>query len=134
MRVLLIEDNPIERHFYSTQLEENGHVVDRPDGKGGRDIGSDGLLLGFDANSGFDIAIVDQLLGEESRLSGSEIIRKWREAGRCFPIMLLTAAGREHRVEALASGADSFVEKPLKPRELLAEFPRSGAQAGSAVP
>ena len=121
MKVLIIEDDPIQRHFYSTQLTEQGHVVDGPDGMAGRDIGSDGLLLGLDESNGIDIAIVDQIL-KESKFSGTDIIQKWREEGRYFPIMLLTAAGREYRIEALESGADAFVEKPLKPRELLAEF------------
>ena len=122
MKVLLIEDDPVQRHFYSTQLTEQGHVVESPDGAGERDIGRDGLLLGLDENNGIDVAIVDHLLGEESKYSGAAIIREWREEGRSFLIMLLTAMGREYRVEALASGADTFVEKPLKPRELLAEF------------
>ena len=121
MKVLIIEDDPLQRHFYSTQLAEQGHVVESPDGMGGRDIGGDGLLLGLDKNNEIDIAIVDQIL-KESKFSGTDIIRRWREEGRCFPIMLLTATGREYRIEALESGADTFVEKPLKPRELLAEF------------
>ena len=121
MKVLIIEDDPVQRHFYSTQLTDHGHVVDSPDGMGGRDIGSDGLMLGLDESNEIDIAIVDQVL-KESKFSGTGIIRKWREAGRSFPIMLLTATGREYRVEALASGADTFVEKPLKPMELSAEF------------
>ena len=122
MKVLIIEDDPVQRHFYSTQLTEQGHVVESPGGTGERDIGSECLQFGLDENNGIDIAIVDHFLGEDSKYSGATIIRKWREKGRCFPVMLLTAAGREYRVEALASGADTFVEKPLKPRELLAEF------------
>ena len=121
MKALIIEDDPVQRHFYSAQLAERGHEVDSPDGTDGRDIGNDGLLLGLDEKNGFDIAIVDHILGEKSKFSGTDIIRKWRDEGRCLPVMLLTAAGREHRIEALASGADTFVEKPLKPKELLAE-------------
>ena len=54
-------------------------------------------------------------------LSGIEVIRRWREQGRAFPILILTARDRwQDKVEGLDAGADDYLVKPFQFEELLA--------------
>ena len=65
-----------------------------------------------------DVAVID--LGLPG-LDGMEIIRKVREEGHLYPILILTARDRwQDRVEGLEAGADDYLGKPFHLEELLA--------------
>lgn len=65
-----------------------------------------------------DIAIIDLGLPE---VPGLEIIRRAREAGRSYPILILTARdGWQSKVEGLEAGADDYLVKPFHKEELIA--------------
>jgi two-component system response regulator PhoP len=50
-----------------------------------------------------------------------QLIRGWREAGRDFPILVLTARGDwRDKVEGLEAGADDYVTKPFRQEEVVA--------------
>jgi len=65
-----------------------------------------------------DLAIVDLGLPE---VSGLELIRRLRAAGRDYPILILTArTDWQDKVEGLEAGADDYLTKPFHGEELLA--------------
>ena len=112
MRILIIEDEAPLLERVSAQLREQGYAVDTAaDGRTGLYLGQEYPL---------DAAVVDLGLPD---LSGIEIIRRWRAAGRRFPILILTARSRwQDKVEGLEAGADDYLVKPFYTEELLARL------------
>ena len=112
MRLLLIEDETELRIQLRARLQEAGYAVD---------AGADGLEGWYLGNeTPFDLAIVDLGL---PKLSGIEIIHRWRAKGIAFPVLVLTARGRwQDKVEGLDAGADDYLVKPFHFEELLARI------------
>ncbi|MEJ8568951.1 response regulator transcription factor [Elongatibacter sediminis] len=110
MRVLIVEDDPALRETLSELMREAGYAVDvSADGR-------EGLFFGEEYP--VDLAIIDLGLPE---LPGLDVIRRLREAGRDFPILVLTARGDwQDKVKGLESGADDYVTKPFHNEELMA--------------
>src|SRR5690606_11775061 len=52
---------------------------------------------------------------------GLTVLRKWRSAGRAFPVIVLSARGDwTEKVEGIEAGADDYMGKPFQPGELVA--------------
>jgi len=112
MRVLIIEDENLLREQLRVRLKAEGHVVDTA-----RD-GEEGLFAGREYP--IDIAVIDLGL---PKMSGIEVIRALRAAGKDYPILILTARGRwQDKVEGLEAGADDYLVKPFEIEELLARL------------
>jgi len=110
MRALVIEDDPHLRGLVSQYFADEGFAVDVAGD------GENGLYMAEEFP--VDIAIVD--LGLPG-ISGVEIIRRARKAGRKYPILILTARdGWQTKVEGLEAGADDYLVKPFHREELLA--------------
>lgn len=110
MRVLVVEDEQALLESLTRQLKEQGFAVD------GASDGEEGLY--FASEYPTDLAIVDLGL---PRLSGLDLIRKIREEGKLYPILVLTARDRwQDKVEALQAGADDYVVKPFHMEEIFA--------------
>ena len=112
MRLLILEDEDALRTQLQGLLTEAGYAVDvSADGREGQYLGEE---------YPFDLAVVDLGLPERD---GIAVIRAWREAGRDFPVLILTARGRwEEKVEGLEAGADDYLTKPFHEAELLARI------------
>lgn len=68
-------------------------------------------------------------------MSGLEVLKRWRDAGRVAPVMMLTVrADEEDQVLALDRGADDYLTKPFSPRTLLARVRALLRRAGSERP
>jgi len=112
MRALIVEDEQGLRLQLVAQLQQRGFAVDAASD------GEEGVYFG--SEYAFDIGIVD--LGLPG-LSGIELIRRLRAAGKAFPILILTAHGRwQDKVEGLEAGADDYLVKPFHSEELLARL------------
>jgi len=127
MRLLLIEVDETLRTTLSRQLEDAGFGVEQAgDGREG---------LYFANEYPIDLAIVDLGLPE---MSGLDVIREVREAGKSYPVLILTARDRwQDKVDGLAAGADDYVVKPFHIEEILARvnalLRRSGGWASSVL-
>lgn len=118
IRVLVVEDNP-----HVAQLIRNGLH-----GSGRREFhdlafnfrtannGRDALELLH--NESFDALIVDVYL---PILDGSHVIAKVRAEDKLctLPIIAVSAGGRSAQNAALAAGADVFLEKPMRLRQIV---------------
>lgn len=127
MRILLVEDDMLIARDVGLHLERAGCVVEHAR------QGEDGWFMG--AEEEFAAAILD--LGLPG-MDGLSILRRWRGAGRTFPVLILTARGSwQERVEGIDAGADDYLPKPFQMAELLARLRaivrRSHGQASAVL-
>ena len=110
MNILVVEDEPNVAAFIKKGLEEQAYKVE----------------LAFDGNTGlslarqkdFSLAILDVVM---PGLNGLEVCRQLRTWYPGLPILMLTALGTtEDIVTGLETGADDYLTKPFKFKELLA--------------
>ncbi|MDX1512761.1 MAG: response regulator transcription factor [Gammaproteobacteria bacterium] len=112
MRALVVEDEKPLREQLEKRLRASGYAVDTAAD------GDEGLYFGREYP--VDVAVVD--IGLPKR-SGIEVVRRWREDGRDFPVLILTARGRwQDKVDGLEAGADDYLVKPFHMEELLARL------------
>ena len=110
MRALVVEDDAALREQIIEVMKGAGFAVDAAAN------GTDGHFMAEEYAA--DIAIIDLGLPE---VPGLEIIRRAREAGRSYPILILTARdGWQSKVEGLEAGADDYLVKPFHKEELIA--------------
>ncbi len=127
MRILLVEDDDKTAEAVSASLTAAGYVVDRE---------TDGKEAWFRGDTEPYAAIVLDL--GLPGMDGLSILRKWRQAGQTFPVLILTARGNwDERVEGIDAGADDYLPKPFQMQELLARLRaivrRSAGQAAPVI-
>lgn len=112
MKILLVEDDGKVAKAVSSSLESSGYVVDVVD---------DGETAWFKGSTeSYSAVVLD--LGLPS-MDGLSVLRRWREEGRDFPVLILTARGTwNERVEGIDAGADDYLPKPFRVEELLARL------------
>ncbi len=110
MRILVVEDETELRELLGRALKRQGFAVD---------LAADGIDgLHFAVEYPIDLAIIDLGLPGQS---GMDIVRKLREQGHKYPVLILTARSDwQDKVEALELGADDYVTKPFRIEELMA--------------
>lgn len=113
MKVLLIEDEQRVASFIRKGLEENGILVAQAFD------GTTGLTMAL--SDTYDVVILDIVM---PGMNGLDVCRKLREdQGHQVPILMLTALGTtDDIVDGLTTGADDYLTKPFKFRELLARI------------
>ena len=124
LRILVAEDNPVNRKLACKILERRGHVV--AVAQNGREA-----LEAVQA-SDFDLVLMDVQMPEVDGLEATRRIRSWEPAGgRRMMIAAMTAhAMAEDRERCLEAGMDSYVTKPLQIAQL-AKVLRQAADAAS---
>ena len=108
--VLIIEDEQNIVDILSFNLGREGYdTLEALDGP-------TGLQLALEQNP--DLILLDLML---PGMDGFEVCRRIREAGSSVPIVMLTAREEEDdKVRGLELGADDYITKPFKNRELIA--------------
>jgi two-component system sensor histidine kinase/response regulator len=124
LRVLLVEDNEINRMVATNLLAKRGHAV--ATATDGREA-----LAALERQE-FDLVLMDIQMPEMDGLQATTRIREKEEGtGRRLPIIGLSArAMKGDRETALAAGMDAYVTKPVRGPELFAAI----AQVSGAVP
>ena len=125
MRILLVEDDTRVASTVATALEAAGFVVEQS---------SDGEDAWFRGDTETWSAVILDL--GLPGMDGLAVLRRWREAGQRFPVLILTARGDWHeRVEGIDAGADDYLPKPFRMEELLARLRALARRAaGQASP
>jgi PAS domain S-box-containing protein len=111
-RVLLVEDNAVNRTLAQRLLEKRGFTVS---------IAVDGnQAIAAMHNAEFDLILMDIQMPEMDGFEATAEIRKREKlTGRRTPIIALTAhALKEDRERCLSAGMDAYVTKPIRPAEL----------------
>ena len=126
MRCLVVEDDPDIRSDLERNLQAAGFVVDAV---------ADGEAAWYQGDvEDYDAVVLDLGL---PRLDGLTVLRRWRNAGRAFPVVILSARGDwTEKVEGIEAGADDYLAKPFQFGELLARLRglmRRGAGRVSSV-
>ena len=112
MRILIVEDEPTLRAQLRTGLTEAGYAVDETDN------GRDAHFLGD--TEAFDAVVLDLGLPV---LDGLSVLKRWRDAGRAMPVLILTARDNwSEKVAGIDAGADDYLTKPFHMEELLARI------------
>ena len=112
MRILLVEDEPTLRAQLREALQAAAYAVDEADN------GRDAHFLG-DTET-FDAVVLDLGLPV---LDGLTVLKRWRDAGRTMPVLILTARDNwSEKVAGIDAGADDYLTKPFHWEELLARL------------
>jgi DNA-binding response OmpR family regulator len=111
MRVLIVEDEKrLALNIGRSLRESAGYAVDYATN------GSEGIYMA--QSNPYDLVILDLMLPE---LDGQTILRRLRETGSTFPVLVLTARDdKETVIRVLNAGADDYVSKPFDLGELIA--------------
>jgi CheY-like chemotaxis protein len=121
LRILLVEDDPMNVELFESALESDGHeVVTERDGVAGERR----------ASERFDLILLDIQLPKRN---GLEVCRNLRARGLRGPIVALSASVLPDEVARTTSaGFDLFLSKPISPRDLRAAVRRLVAPQSAA--
>ena len=131
LRILLAEDNEINRRLACRLLEKKGHQVA---------IATNGReAVAQWARAPADLVLMDVQMPEMDGIHATiEIRRAERHSGGHTPIIAMTAhAMTGDRERCLAAGMDGYIAKPIQPRDLFGEIERVASvdrRAGRAPP
>ena len=122
MRILLVEDDPMNVELFENALQTDGHViVTERDGVAGERRASDG----------FDLIVLDIQLPKKN---GLDVCRSLRARGLRIPIVALSASVLPEEVaRTKAAGFDVFLSKPISPRDLRDAVRRLGTTPRTAA-
>lgn len=112
MRLLLVEDDRHLNDALQKDLKLAGFAVNAVmDGETAEFLG---------ATEAYDIVVLDLGL---PKLSGLEVLQRWRAANNPVPVIVLTARDAWYeKVDGFKAGADDYLGKPFHVEELLARI------------
>jgi len=127
LRILVVDDTPVNRRIVRKMLEADGHdVIEAEDGE--QAVASEGP---------YDLVLMDVHM---PGIDGLEATRRLKRSGgfrATAPVIGLSAStSLEDRAAALAAGMDEFLGKPIRPNDLrrvMARYAPREATAGPAT-
>jgi two-component system, sensor histidine kinase and response regulator len=124
LRILLAEDNAVNRELAVRILSKRGHIVTTA-ANGRR------ALEAFESRR-FDVILMDMQMPEMDGIETTAAIRaKERTTGEHIPIIALTAHARQgDRDRCIAAGMDGYVAKPMRAEELIRMTEKLATNAG----
>ncbi|GGB32438.1 sigma-54-dependent Fis family transcriptional regulator [Roseibium aquae] len=110
-RVLIVDDDPIQRRLLQEVVQKSGHKVKLAE-NGAEAIK---MMIGTQASE-FDLVILDMVMPE---LDGLGVLARMRAEKISTPVIVQTAhGGIDVVVSAMNAGAQDFVIKPVAPERL----------------
>lgn len=112
MRILIAEDDERIARSLGEALKVAGFLVEAE---------TDGEMAWYRGDTEpYDAIVLD--LGLPT-IDGLTILKRWRQARRDAPVLILTARGQwEERVDGMEAGADDYVVKPFHVEEVVARL------------
>jgi two-component system OmpR family response regulator len=112
MRILIAEDDERIARSLGEALKAAGFLVETE---------ADGELVWYRGDTEpYDAIVLDLGL---PNIDGLTILKRWRQAHRDAPVLILTARGQwEERVDGMEAGADDYVVKPFHVEEVVARL------------
>ena len=114
-RILVVEDDDVERELIKMALERQGYAVDAE---------CDGI-------NGYELALKNRpdLIISDIQMpaaDGAHLVRRVRddEGIAATPIVIMTGTGFGNAAYTLSQGADAYEAKPIDPESLLATVRR----------
>ena len=115
LRVLAVDDNPVNRDIVRAILQRAGHNVVTADD------GADAVQVA--AREPFDLVLMDIQMPGMDGLTATRLIRNLPDPVGRVPVIALTAhASGSSRPECEDAGMNGFVSKPIRPAALFAEI------------
>lgn len=116
LRILLVDDNPVNRKISTAMLEHMGHTVEA--------VANGREALSQYATGNFELILMDILMPEMDGFAVTRAIRESERAGdQHIPIIALTACEtEENHQRCLEAGMDGFISKPVQASALAAEM------------
>ena len=123
LRVLLVEDNPVNRMIATTMLKRLGAEVEQAE--------HGQMALDILGEQSFDVVLMDLQMPVMDGLTATQAIRANPKLAQ-LPVVVLTAnAFAEDRASAMACGATDFLSKPVRQEDLAKVMRRFAPQTAS---
>ncbi len=111
LKILCAEDNPYGRVVLNTILNELGHRADF--------VGSSEAVVQAVASGGYDLVLMDVMLGGTNGIEATRAIRALPSSSRSVPIIGISGrAAPGDEAKGRAAGMNGYVTKPISPRML----------------
>ncbi|MDP2732683.1 MAG: response regulator, partial [Hoeflea sp.] len=109
-RVLIVDDDPVQRRLLKAAAERSGYETELfQDGR-------TALARLADPEQSIDVVVLDLMMPE---MGGLEVLERMQAAGISVPVIVQTGQGGiETVVKAMRAGAFDFVVKPVSPERL----------------
>ncbi|MFN8587750.1 MAG: SpoIIE family protein phosphatase [Candidatus Eisenbacteria bacterium] len=114
MRILIVDDEPVNRLVLARKLRGWGHdVVQAADGE---------QAWAMQQEEPFRMVITDWMMPEMDGIELTRRIRHSPQGGYTYVLLLTASSGTEALVEGMDAGADDFMVKPFQAEELRARL------------
>lgn len=125
MRVLVVEDHPVNRMILEAWMGSNGHEAFTAE--------NGQVAVDLAAQQAFDLIVMDVNMPVMDGLEATRCIRADSALNAEVPIIVLSASARaeDHRA-GLSAGADAYLNKPIDFRQL-ASFMQIGSKGREAL-
>jgi two-component system, cell cycle response regulator CtrA len=112
VRILLVQSHPAEASKIASLLRESGAIVD--------DVQNVMDAITYVQTYEYETVVLDRLLSD---MNGFDAVRRFRAKGFDIPVLMLLDESSGHmRADALRSGVDGLVNKPVDKDELIARI------------
>ncbi len=118
LRILLVEDNAMNRRLATILLERIGYTAD---------VATNGLeAIEALERATYDVALMDIQMPELDGLEATRRIRaRWADGARPRIVALTANAMAEDRAATVEAGMDDYLSKPIRPDELIEALRRT---------
>ena len=124
MKALVVDDSAVMRKVLIGALSRAGIT----------DVGeaTDGVeSVEAVENDEYDLVLMDWNM---PNMLGIDAVRKMRELGKTFPIIMVTTEAEKARViEALKTGATNYIIKPFEPHTIVKKIHDTMAKVGKPI-